>query len=264
MHLEDVVDRHLQRFAITSAAARAACLKWVQARARGGAVEIVPDDLALVWAVLQGNAAALVEIDELIEGLARRAAGRAIEASELAQRVRTRLLVAPKGKEARLSTYDGRGRLKSWLATATKLELLQATRGMGQAPTDDLEALSHLAGDQRSPEAHARSKKDARLVSEALRHALAQLAPKERTLLRMRFVDGVSTEELGRLFQVHRTTAQRWIEAAQATIMAAMRAQLAEKARLARGDVDSLVNEVAQSISLHLSQVLRRDELSTP
>ena len=51
------------------------------------------------------------------------------------------------------------------------------------------------------------------------------------------------------------------IEAAQATIMAAMRAQLEKQARLGRSDVDSLVGEVAQSISLRLSQVLRRDEL---
>jgi hypothetical protein len=63
------------------------------------------------------------------------------------------------------------------------------------------------------------------------------------------------------MFQVHRTTAQRWIEAAQATIMAAMRAQLEKQARLDRSDVDALVGEVAQSISLRLSQVLRRDEL---
>lgn len=259
--LADTVDRQLQTFAITAPAARAACLKWVQARSRNETIEIVPADLAFVWAVLQGNAAALMEIDELIEGLSRRAAGRAIEPSELAQRVRTRLLVAPQGKVARLSTYDGRGKLKSWLWTATKLELLQATRGMGQAPAEDIEAFGHLAGNERTPEANARSKKDTKLVSDALRDALALLQPRERTLLRMRFVDGVSTEELGRMFQVHRTTAQRWIEAAQATIMAAMRAQLEKQARLGRSDVDSLVGEVAQSISLRLSQVLRRDEL---
>jgi RNA polymerase sigma-70 factor (ECF subfamily) len=258
--LDELVDQRLGEFGIVHAGQRAACRKWVEARSRSGAVAVVPADLALVWAVLQNNAVALMEIDELIDALARRAAGHAIEASELAQRVRTRLLVAPKGKEARLSTYDGRGKLKSWLWTATKLELLQATRGMGQAPQEDIQELTHLAAGGRTPESQARSTKDTRLVSHALRDALEVLEPRERTLLRMRFVDGVSTEELGRMFQVHRTTAQRWIEAAQAKIMAAMRARLEEETRLARPDVDSLIGEVAQSISLRLSQVLGRGE----
>lgn len=264
MNFGDLVDQRLADFGVTAAGPRAACLKWVESRSRNGTIAVIPADLCLVWAVLQGNAVALMEIDEIIEALSRRAAGRAIEASELAQRVRTRLLVAPKNKEARLSTYDGRGKLKSWLWTATKLELLQATRGMGQAPTEDIQELTHLTAQGRTPESQARSTMDTRLVSLALRDALGVLEAKERTLLRMRFVDGVSTEELGRMFQVHRTTAQRWIESAQAKIMAAMRARLEEETRLGRSDVDSLIGEVAQSISLRLSQVLNRDELPLP
>lgn len=259
----DALDRQLDELQL-SPAARAACRKWVDARVKHVTAEASPGDLALVWAVLEGNARALEAVDALIEGHARRAAGRAIEPAELAQRVRTRLLVAPKGKEPRLGTYDGRGRLKSWLWTATRLELLQATRGMGQAPAEDIDELGHLATAERSPEAAARSKKDTKLVSDALKAALEVLEAKERTLLRMRFVDGVSTEELGRMFQVHRTTAQRWIEAAQAKIMAAMRARLEHEAKLKSGEIDSLVGEVAQSISLRLSKVLRRDELPSP
>lgn len=256
----EAVSEPLAALGVESAKACAACAEWIKKRSKPG-VELVLEDLVLVWAVLEGNAAALGRVDTLIVGLARRAAGNAIEPAELAQRVRTRLLVGEKGKEARLSTYDGRGRLKSWLWTATKLELLQATRGMGQAPTEDVEELTHLASAQRSPEAAARSQRDAKVVSRALRGALEVLDAKERTLLRMRFVDGVSTEELGRMFQVHRTTAQRWIEGAQAKIMTAMRARLQEETKLDRGDVDSLVGDVAQSISLHLSQVLTKDGL---
>lgn len=263
MTTPDALDRQLDELELAPAA-RAACRRWVEARLKHVTAEATPGDVALVWAALQGHARALKAVDALIEAHARRAAGRAIEPAELAQRVRTRLLVAPKGKEPRIATYDGRGKLKSWLWTATRLELLQATRGMGQAPADDIDELSHLAAADRSPEAATRSKKDTKLVSDALAAALQVLEPKERTLLRMRFVDGVSTEELGRMFQVHRTTAQRWIEAAQAKIMAAMRARLEHEARLKHGEIDALVGEVAQSISLRLSQVLRRDELPSP
>lgn len=258
--LVEAVEQRLADFGITDPKARQKCVTWVEARTRKGTIEVVPEDLALVWAVLENHAVALTDIDEQIESAARRAAGRAIEPAELAQRVRTRLLVAPKGQVARLSTYDGRGKLKSWLWTATKLELLQATRGLAQAPAEDIDDLAGLASAGRTPEAAARSSKDSRLVSRALRESLDVLEARERTLLRMRFVDGVSTEELGRMFQVHRTTAQRWIEAAQAKIMAAMRAKLEAQARLAKGEVDSLAREVAASISLRLSQALVRDD----
>ena len=261
VNVDDAVQRHLTALGVTDSRSHKACLAWVEGRSRGGAIEVAVADLVLVWAVIHGHAAALVEIDELIESLSRRAAGRAIEAPELAQRTRTRLLVAPKGKEPKLGTYDGRGKLKSWLWTAIKLELLQATRGMSQAPAEDVDELTHLAASDPSPEARARSGKDTKFVSNALREALEVIDAKERTLLRMRFVDGVSTEELGRMFQVHRTTAQRWIEAAQAKIMTAMRARLEADAKLAKGEVDSLVREVAQSISLRLSQVLQKVKL---
>jgi RNA polymerase sigma-70 factor (ECF subfamily) len=256
----DALAEQLTAWGVSSSKAQGECQAFIAKRSKPG-VELCEADLILVWAVLRGAAGAMAEIDALIVGLARRAAGTSIEPAELAQRVRTRLLVGEKGKDPKLATYDGRGRLKSWLWTATKLELLQATRGMGQGPADDVDELTHLASPQRSPELSVRSFKDTKLVSKALREALEVLDAKERTMLRMRFVDGVSTEELGKLFQVHRTTAQRWIEAAQAKIMAAMRARLQAEAKLARGDVDSLVGEVAQSISLHLSQVLTKDGL---
>ncbi len=255
--LAAAVDERLDALEITDAGHRAAAARWVSSRFKGAALDASVGDLTLVWAALEGRATALAEVDRLIEGLSKRAAGRAIEPAELAQRVRTRLLVAARGAEARLGTYDGRGRFKSWLWTAVKLELLQATRGAGQAPAEELDALTHLATSDPSPEARARSKKDSRLVSKSLQVALEALDAKERTLLRMRFVDGVSTEELGRAFSVHRTTAQRWIEAAQARLLAAMRVHLGREARLEADDVDALVNDVAQSISLRLSQVLK-------
>lgn len=258
-----MVTRQLASFGVTDQKSIGRCVAWVEARTKKGTVEVSVPDLALVWAVLEGHAVALTELDELIEAASRRAAGRSLEPAELAQRVRTRLLVAPRGQQPRLGTYDGRGKLKSWLWTATRLELLQATRGLAQSAAEDLDSVPELTSPARSPEANARSSKDTRLVSRALKEALDVLEPRERTLLRMRFVDGVSTEELGKMFQVHRTTAQRWIEASLAKIMTAMRARLEQQARLARGEVDSLVGEVAASISLRLSQVLVRDESLT-
>jgi RNA polymerase sigma-70 factor (ECF subfamily) len=259
-----VAERVLQRLralGLDDATSLERCLAFVNAKAERRGAEVSVEDLVLVWGVLEGHRKAWNEVDRTLHALSTRAAGRALEVSELVQRVRTRLLVAPKGHQAKIGTYDGRGRLNSWLWTAVRLEWLQAKRGLASAATDDLDVLRKMVHGEASPEHRARTGRETKFVTESLKEALLRLEPKERTLLRMRFVDGVSAEDLGRLFQVHRTTAQRWIEGAQRKILHHMRSTLATRAKLPRDEVDALVREVAESISLRLSQVLRRDEI---
>src|SRR5262249_41683920 len=65
----------------------------------------------------------------------------------------------------------------------------------------------------------------------AFREAVQSLSDRERILVRQHFLDGVSVNDLGRLYRVHRATAGRWLERARDALLAATRARL--MARLA-------------------------------
>lgn len=248
---------------LTSPADRQACGQWLAQKSpsgEAGLAALVVEDLVLVWAALQGKAAALQAFDRRLQAVCKKALSTVkqppFDADELAQRLRARLLV---GGEAKLAGYSGRGALVEWLRTAATLEWMGVARKASVQRTssdDDHDAPMERAATEASPEATVLRSKDRKHVSKAFREALDQLEPQERTVLRLRFVEGLSTDEIGQAFAVHRTTASRWLEAAQKQLLAAMRARLA-KLGLAKSEVNSLVREVAPSLSLRLSQVLR-------
>jgi RNA polymerase sigma-70 factor, ECF subfamily len=50
-----------------------------------------------------------------------------------------------------------------------------------------------------------------RELTEAFEEALASMPHRDRSVLRHHYVEGLSIDRLGELYQVHRATAARWI-----------------------------------------------------
>jgi RNA polymerase sigma-70 factor (ECF subfamily) len=90
----------------------------------------------------------------------------------------------------------------------------------------------------------------------ALDQALAELTVRERNLLRLHFVDGMSVDKLGVAYNVHRATAARWIRAARDGLMDRVRARLRAELRLPVSEIDSLVALVQSQLEVSLSQAL--------
>ena len=60
----------------------------------------------------------------------------------------------------------------------------------------------------------------------AFKAAVASLAERERNRLRQSCLDGLSIDELGALYKVHRATAARWLTKATEALLARTRANL--------------------------------------
>jgi RNA polymerase sigma-70 factor, ECF subfamily len=80
--------------------------------------------------------------------------------------------------------------------------------------------------------------------------ALAELPERDRTYLRMCFVEGLGTEELGRLFRVHRVTAFRWLRDARETLLETTRQHFLAAVDLPQSQVSSLMRSLAGSLSV--------------
>ena len=64
---------------------------------------------------------------------------------------------------------------------------------------------------------------------QALKDSLARLPERERTLLRLHIVNGVSVEKIGQMFAVSQPTASRWLAAARATLLDDIKATLGNR-----------------------------------
>jgi len=211
-------------------------------------------DLFVAAAAALGDPRAGAAIHQRLVELARTAVSRVVPPGELDDVVQTaseRLLVT----DARVAGYTGRGPLDAWLRTVLLRTALTARRRRTGAASHEhtwLE-LPVIAGAPELAVVWQRHAADCRAAFEA---AFLALSSRGRLILRQHFVDGLSADQLGRIYRVHRITAYRWIAQAKADVLARLRIELARRIGLSEAEVDSLLRGVRSAFSITAERVL--------
>ncbi len=225
-------------------------------------VERFGRDLFLACACSAGDAAASrVFEDELLP--AAQAAIRSIDATaafvdEATQRLRAHLLVRQDQEPARISSYAGRGSLRSWVgvsAARVALMMRRAQRRQREVPEDDW-ASAIGAASTGTPELDLLKQQHAAAFSAALLDAARGLEPRLRSVLRMHFVDGLTIDEIGQAYAVHRATAARWILRAREVLLQSTRAILLVRLAVTEDELAQLTALVQSQLDVSLSQLL--------
>jgi RNA polymerase sigma-70 factor (ECF subfamily) len=224
-------------------------------------VELHADDLYLACACARGDGRAVAAFDAQMLGpvpaYVSRIDGSRAFADEVRQRVRARLLVADAGPP-KIVDYTGRGPLGGWVRVAVVREALNAKRGT-QAQREestggaDEERFGIAAGD---PELDYLKTRYAGELREAFVATLAALPTDERNVLRMHYLDGLSIDEIGIAYHVHRSTAARWITRARETLLLQTRARLSTMLAAAPSEVESLLALVQSQLDVSLRRIL--------
>jgi RNA polymerase sigma-70 factor (ECF subfamily) len=217
-------------------------------------------DLFLACACVEGDPQALTQLEAAFARV--RPAVRRLDASddfldEVLQQLRERLLLEAPGRGKKLAEYSGRGGLLSWLrtvATGTALNLLRERHPARAA--NDAKSLSQLEMPNAGLEASYLQLKHGEDFRAAFRQALRGLEARERNLLRLRFVEGLKSEQLARLHNVHATTVMRWLERTQAQVLEQTRRHLAERLTLTPSEVDSLVELLRSQVEISFGPLL--------
>jgi RNA polymerase sigma-70 factor (ECF subfamily) len=177
--------------------------------------------------------------------------------AEVKQRVRERALVAGDGSP-RISGFSGRGDLRSWVRAMAAREAIEVLRGARrEAPADDDTALHALVAPGDVELEHAKAHYLAQF-KQAFSAALRSLSPRDQTLLRQHVVDGLTIDELGALYQMHRATAARSLERARAAVLEATRAQLGSVLQVRPSELDSILRLIRSRIEVTLRGLMRR------
>ena len=69
-------------------------------------------------------------------------------------------------------------------------------------------------------------------------------------------VEGLSIDEIGALFKVHRSTVARWIAGARQAVLAGARLRLRDELGLSAGEFDSLAGVVRSQLDLSVAKIL--------
>ncbi len=220
--------------------------------------EVNLDDLRLAFDCLQQEPRALAELDRRIRavcaGVSQKKGFHVGDVDELCQRVRERVLVTPQG--GRLAAYRGRGALVKWLQAVAASVAIDAARA-AQARREDSDEDEVLAATATSESAegrllHATGK---RTFTAAFKAALDELPARDRTALRMRYVDQANLDDIARAYGVHRTSVMRWLEAAQQQLLRRTRELLGAQLKLSPSELDSLMRDFELSLEERLSRL---------
>jgi len=174
---------------------------------------------------------------------------------EVKQLLRAKLLIpGSDGAPPRIVLYSGRGRLASWVrvaATRTALDLLE------REAAHALPVEAPLVGGGNPELDYLRLRYRAEF-EKAVRDAVASLPGRQRSLLRMHYVDGLNGEQLGAVYDVNRSTVSRWLAAANADLLERVRSTLSKSVRLTDSEIDSLGHLLVSHLALSAGSLLGR------
>lgn len=215
-------------------------------------------DLWIAFGCVIANPLALAAFEARFAPEVRSALRRSFDAGlaeDAELRLMDKLMLVAGDDGPRLASYAGRGGLGPWLRAAavrTAIDLMRARRELPADPT----TLGEVGGaiDPLLASLKQRYRDEFR---EAFGQAAAQLTDRERTLLRYRFLDDLSIDEIGVLYRVHRATVARWIAAIRESLFEATRAHLVAQLAISESEVDSVLRLIDSQLDVSISAVMR-------
>lgn len=183
---------------------------------------------------------------------------RGADNGEVEQQLTAGLLVGSAAGPARIGSYAGKAPLDRWLGVAAQRAALMWLReNRTETRARDGAAAEPAASGNTHPEMAFLKDRYRGDFEQALTESLARLPERQRTLLRLHLVNGVSVEKIGQMFAVSQPTASRWLAAARETLLDDMKATLGNRLGASSQELASLAGMVASRLDLSLSMLLR-------
>jgi RNA polymerase sigma-70 factor (ECF subfamily) len=210
-------------------------------------------DLYLACAALRGDKAALAAFDEQYiarvgEYVVRVTVDRDV-IDEVRQRLRERLLL---GDTPKLASYAGTGPLGGWLrisAVREALNLVSMTR-----PSDSKD---HDAPDTALDPELAMAKAGAHEVFRAaFMQVMSELGSKERTLLRLHYIERVTLDGLSTMFKTPRSTIARRVDDVRKAVLDRTKEKLRADHRLSTSEVASVFRQLDSQFHVTITKIL--------
>jgi RNA polymerase sigma-70 factor, ECF subfamily len=172
---------------------------------------------------------------------------------EVRQRIRVKLLVGP---APRIGQYRGQGPLSGWVRViAVHVAIDVAVANSVPERSDD--ALTEgLMSCEADPEIQvARSLYSDRLRG-AVAESLAALNAREKTILRLHFIDRLSIDAMAAIYRVHRATVARWLVSIRGRVFDSLRQRFALQVGGSPSDMRSLIALLREDLQVSVRRIL--------
>lgn len=190
--------------------------------------------------------------------LGQRLGGVRLDASgldEAKQRAREKLLVEDAQGETKLASYAGQGKLAGLVRVVVTREAISIARATHRERPLEARGDAGLgAWDPGLAALEARARDAFKIAFE--RAARERLTSRERNLLRLHLLSGVTLDRLATMHGVHRATVVRWIAAARETLLTETKKGVGAAVGVRGAELESLMRAVESQLDASVERVL--------
>jgi len=177
--------------------------------------------------------------------------------AEVGQRVRDALLVGTAAEAPKIANYGGAGALDRWVAVVAQRQVASLLRHeASEQRAREGAAVEAAVTAGAAPEVAYAKQRYRGDFEQAMTDALAALPERERLLLRLHLVGGLSVENIGKMYGVSQATASRWLKSARDTVSDEVTRLLRERVHASPDELASLAGLVASQIEVSISRLL--------
>jgi RNA polymerase sigma-70 factor (ECF subfamily) len=137
------------------------------------------------------------------------------------------------------------------------LNLLEAERAEGRARE---KAMADEIASEVDPELRYLSERYRAVFESALERAIRRLGARERALLRLQMVGGLTLDQIGAIYKVNASTVSRWIAGARDGLLRETERLLRAELPLSSSEFASLARMLASQLDLSVSRLLCEDD----
>lgn len=217
-------------------------------------------DLYISYTCAQGNRAALVVFEQAyfptVDQVLGRVKASPDQVNEIKQILRERFFVDRPEGPLGIAAFSGRGSLRGWIRISALREFYRLTEKGKRSPHLEDDQLQRLADTDDDPELDILKRRCRVEFQMAFRAALASLTARQRNLLRHHHIDGMSIDEIGQVYRVHRATVARWIVKARAAVFSYTRRALMAQMEITQGELLSVMRLVQSQMDVSIRAFL--------
>ncbi len=177
-------------------------------------------------------------------------------ADDIKGSLREKLFFPEPGERSLLAGYSGRGELGAWLR-AVAVRAARKTLRPGREAPDGRHEVPELNAPGADPELGYLKATFAAESTSALAEAIGELAVRDRNLLRQYYIDGLSVDELGKLYRVHRATAARWVVDVRDALVKDVQRRLMRRMQLSENELHSAMRLARSQLDLSIQRLLK-------
>ncbi len=156
------------------------------------------------------------------------------------QIVRERLLLPHDGQPPRILDVVGQGDLSAFMRVVAVRTALNLRRTDARLDSEDQTVFDKLIA-SHDPQQDLLKKEARELLKTAIAAAVQSLSTRDKTLLRLHFFHQLTIDDLGRMYDVHRATAARWLGKIHEQLDRATRDELARRLDTSSDHLESVL-----------------------